>query len=203
MATFPSDSVRTKNWGTEVLTDSDLEAQLDLLHDYIKAALDASTGHAHDGTANNGPKLTPANLVIASQAQGDLLYASSATAWARLGAGTAGQVLKSGGAAANPSWATIRAIAGSYKNLKVVRTNVTTVTVTADELALNDGTVISSVSEAIAITTTGAGGLMTGLTEGNKWYAIWIMRKSADGTVDGILTESFTTIATLPAGYDQ
>lgn len=57
MATFPSDSVRTKNWGTEILTDSDLEGQLDLIHDYIKAALNSSTGHNHDGTSNQSKKL--------------------------------------------------------------------------------------------------------------------------------------------------
>lgn len=58
MAVFPSDSIRTKNWGTEILTDSDLEAQLDLLHAYFTAALNATTGHTHDGTSNQGPLLT-------------------------------------------------------------------------------------------------------------------------------------------------
>lgn len=57
MATFPADSIRTKNWGTEILTDADLEGQLDLLHEYIKAALNSSTGHTHDGTSNQGPKI--------------------------------------------------------------------------------------------------------------------------------------------------
>lgn len=63
MATFPSDSVRTKNWGTEILTDADLEGQLDLIHDYIKAALNSSTGHVHDGTSNQSQKLDKASLV--------------------------------------------------------------------------------------------------------------------------------------------
>jgi len=39
-----------------------------------------------------------------SQAQGDILYASSATQLTRLAAGTVGQHLITGGAAANPSW---------------------------------------------------------------------------------------------------
>lgn len=94
MATFPSDSVRTKNWITETLTDSDQEGQLDLLHNYIKAMLDASTGHTHDGTSNQGPKIPANTLTIASQATGDLLYASSASAWARLAKGTASQFFK-------------------------------------------------------------------------------------------------------------
>ena len=42
---------------------------------------------------------------IASAAQGDILYRDAA-AWARLPTGTAGQVLTSGGAGANPAWAT-------------------------------------------------------------------------------------------------
>lgn len=62
MATFPSDSVRTKNWGTEILTDADLEGQLDVIHDYIKAQLDGSTGHNHDGTSNQSKKLTSAAI---------------------------------------------------------------------------------------------------------------------------------------------
>jgi len=42
--------------------------------------------------------------VFNSQAQGDVMYASSATQLTRLGAGTVGQHLITGGASANPSW---------------------------------------------------------------------------------------------------
>ena len=42
-------------------------------------------------------------LEIAGQAQGDVLYFNGAS-WARLAAGTAGKVLQTGGAGANPSW---------------------------------------------------------------------------------------------------
>jgi len=55
---FPSDSARTKNWGTETLTDSDLEGQFDLIINWAMAALNATTGHAHDGTSNQGPLLS-------------------------------------------------------------------------------------------------------------------------------------------------
>lgn len=173
-AAWPSDSTRTKNWGSEVLTDADLEAQFDLLHTYINDMMDETSGHKHDGTANEGPQIqlnggtigvtgelqetdggtgmssytqgdiiyasaadtlsvlaknttatrylsntgtsnNPAwaqvniinGLTIASQAQGDLIYADSATTFARLGAGTSGQYLKTQGAAANPIWASI------------------------------------------------------------------------------------------------
>jgi len=203
---FPSDLVRTKNWGTEILTDSDLEGQFDLIINWVMAALNATTGHNHDGSSNNGPEINITNMTVASQAQGDIIYASSASAWARLGYGTAGQVLTTGGASANPSWATQAVISGAYKNLKTVRTNVTTVTVTADELILKDTNskpvLITSVSEAIAITTAGASGLDTGAEGSSRWYYIWIIRKSSDGTVNGLLSES-SSAPTMPADYDQ
>lgn len=105
---WPSNAARTKNWGTEILTDSDLESQFDLLCQYFIDSLNASTGHGHTGTTNDGPKLNLASaLTIASQAQGDIIYASSASSWARLGAGTSGQYLKTQGTGANPTWATI------------------------------------------------------------------------------------------------
>jgi hypothetical protein len=60
----------------------------------------------NSGTSNNPAwaTLDPAVMVIASQAQGDILYASSATAWARLGQGTQYKFLITNGASANPSW---------------------------------------------------------------------------------------------------
>jgi len=51
---------------------------------------------------------------IGSAAQGDILYRNAA-AWAKLGAGVAGQLLKTNGAAANPEWVN----GGSAVNLVV------------------------------------------------------------------------------------
>jgi hypothetical protein len=102
---YPSDLVRTKNWGTEVLTDADLEGQFDLIIAWVMATMHGSTGHTHTGGSNDSPKLSPANLVISSQATGDTLYASSATAWARLAKGTAYQNLKMNSGATAPEWA--------------------------------------------------------------------------------------------------
>lgn len=97
-------------------------------------------------------------------------------------------------------------VLGSYKNLKVVRDSATQVTVTADELILetsgNSKVTTRSVSEAIAITTSGASGLDTGVEGSSRWYYIWIIRKSSDGTVNGLLSES-SSAPTMPSGYDQ
>lgn len=159
MAVFPSDSIRTKNWGTEILTDADLEAQLDLLHAYFTACLNSSTGHTHDGTSNQGPKLTPANLVIASQAQGDILYASSATTWARLGAGTSGQFLKTQGAAANPVWANSSAT-NFRSEMNVMQASTTTITVSPGQLEINGTILNTTANTTLTISTAGnwAGG---------------------------------------------
>jgi hypothetical protein len=102
---YPSDLVRTKNWGTEVLTDADLEGQFDLIINWVMALVHQTTGHKHTGASNDAPILSPAScLVIASQAGGDILYASSATVWARLAKGTAGQVLRMNSGATAPEW---------------------------------------------------------------------------------------------------
>lgn len=103
---WPSSSARTKTWGTEILTTSDQHAQLDLLHSYFNDSLNATTGHDHSGGTAEGPKINVATgITVTSQAQGDVLYASSSSAFARLGAGTAGMFLKTLGASANPAWA--------------------------------------------------------------------------------------------------
>lgn len=50
---------------------------------------------------------SPASLVIASQATGDILYASSATAWARLPIGAAGKALVVNAGGTLPEWGTV------------------------------------------------------------------------------------------------
>lgn len=73
--------------------------------EYLRTKVQTLENKTMSGSSNTFTSLPAANLLIASQAQGDVLYASSATVWARLGPGTAGQHLETGGAAANPSWA--------------------------------------------------------------------------------------------------
>lgn len=49
-----TNSARSKNWGTEILTDADLEAQLDLLHTWNNDSMNGTTGHGHTGGTNDG-----------------------------------------------------------------------------------------------------------------------------------------------------
>lgn len=55
---WPSSSARTKNWGTEILTDTDQEAQFDLLHNYNNDQLNGTTGHGHTGGTNDGKPIS-------------------------------------------------------------------------------------------------------------------------------------------------
>jgi len=59
---WPSDLARTKDWGTEIMTDSDLESQFDLTVNYIMAFMNGTTGHGHAGTSNDGKKIDGASL---------------------------------------------------------------------------------------------------------------------------------------------
>lgn len=80
---WPSTLVRTKNWGTEVLIDGDLEGQFDLQIAYILAFLHGTTGHAHTGASNQGPKIT---LTAAAGVTGTLPLANGGTGQTSLAA---------------------------------------------------------------------------------------------------------------------
>lgn len=62
---------------------------------------------------DNPIALRAGGIAIASQAANDVLYASSATQLARLGAGTAGQVLTTQGVGSAPTWTTVSATGDS------------------------------------------------------------------------------------------
>lgn len=97
--------------------------------------------------------------------------------------------------------------AGSAINLRVTEASASTVTITADSLVLTDGTtpiLISSVSETVDITVSGAGGLDTGSEASSTWYYIWIIRNSGTSDVSSLLSTASTVGGlTLPSGYDQ
>ena len=97
-------------------------------------------------------------------------------------------------------------VLSSYKNLSVTRGSATQVTATADELILentsNNKVTIRSVNVTAAITASGANGLDMGAEGSSRWYYLWVIRKSSDGTVASLLSESSSS-PTMPSGYDQ
>lgn len=74
-------------------------------------------GTPASGVMTNVTEVPAANLLIASQAAGDTLYASSTTAWARIAKGTAGQVYTMNAGATAPEWA---AAAGGATALSLI-----------------------------------------------------------------------------------
>lgn len=64
-----------------------------------------------------------------------------------------------------------------------------------------DQMVLSS-SQNVTITSSGVNGLDTGSVTNNTWYYIWLIKKSSDGTVSGLISLSDTS-PTMPSGYDR
>ena len=143
-------------------------------------------------------------LTVASIAQGDIFYYDG-TKVTRLGSGTSGQFLKTQGASANPAWSSISGsyTNGSFRNLKVTRASVSTVTLTADEVLVDDGsgTVqrLTSINLTGDMAISGAGGLDTGTENPSTWYYIFLIAKT-DGTKKLLLSSSSTS-PTMPSGY--
>lgn len=94
-------------------------------------------------------------------------------------------------------------IQGAFKNLAASATGTSaTVTVTADEVALEDGSNNYKTVRAVSLTISGAGsganGLDTGSLSASTWYSVWII--SNGSTTAGLLSLS-ATAPTMPAGY--
>lgn len=95
--------------------------------------------------------LTTTNILdFIATTQGDVLY-RNATVWVALAAGTNGQVLTSGGAAANPSWTTV--------------TGTGTVTSIATTSGIAGGTITTT--GTISLATITAGSVMANITGGS------------------------------------
>jgi len=149
---YPSDLARTKNWGTETLTDADLELQYDVIINWIMAFANLTSGHDHSGVANKGSKLSPANLKILNQAIGDILYADTVNSWARLAKGNDGQALVL--ADGIPSWGGIGKDA-ILRGFEVVFGTTAYLTVNAGTL-FNGGTLIDKVANTDLALATAA-----------------------------------------------
>jgi len=74
-------------------------------------------------TISTAGKVNVSALTVGSQATGDLIYASSASAWARLGVGTSSQVLLGG---TTPSWGTAPVPAGATVQVVNTQTGAST-----------------------------------------------------------------------------
>ena len=107
----------------------------------------------------------------------------------------------------NGNWqsaAATQAIRSLFKNLVVTVIGTTTLTLTADELMLEDASgnflKASAVSLSLNIVTTGANGLDTGSAAEATWYYVFAIYNPTTSTLSGLLSLP-ATAPTLPTGY--
>jgi len=101
----------TGSFAATIANDAVTNAKLaNMAASTIKARITGSTGDPEDAT------FTQVLDLVGSATYGDILYRDS-TSWARLPAGTSGNYLKTQGAGAAPTWATVSASGGGSTNL--------------------------------------------------------------------------------------
>lgn len=88
----------------------------------ISTALGLGTAATHGEEDFEPYDADLAALAAISGVQGDVIYYSG-TSWVRLGAGTSGQVLTTGGPEANPSWTTVSVGGGTVNSVSIANTN--------------------------------------------------------------------------------
>jgi hypothetical protein len=96
-------------------------------------------------------------------------------------------------------------VPGKSRNTIMTGTADATVTVTADAIALWDGSLsfftATSVNVSINAAVNGVNGLDTGALANNTWYAAYVIYNPGTATVAGLLSTNFSTPTTLPSGY--
>jgi hypothetical protein len=95
----------TVAYGSQLVTE--LDALGSSVNNIVNAQISSGAAIADTklATISTAGKVNTTALVTTSQAQGDILIATGASTWERLGYGTSGYFLKTQGVGANPIWA--------------------------------------------------------------------------------------------------
>jgi hypothetical protein len=133
-------------------------------------ATDAGTVVLANNLGGTKDAPTVVGLTMGSDAQGDIVYRGS-SAYVRLGAGTNGQVLTTGGAAANPSWSTnfqannlVTTGAGSFGATPAAAGNIRLPN--AGNVSMRNA---AASADLIALATDSSNGTIVGNSDGVVW----------------------------------
>lgn len=173
---FPNDLTRTKDWGTEILYDTDLEGQFDLIINWLMAYAHETTGHTHTGAENQSPKITLTTGVTGTLpvANGGTASTTAQTALNTLaGAVTANRLLK-----------------GNGTNIVLAQANLTT-DVTGVLPVANGGTGQDTAQEAIDALVPAQGSAAGKFLKTDGTNVSWASAVTA--YTDGALVESNAT----------
>ena len=198
----------TTVWRNRQLFDSTVPAALAASATAGVSVTAARVDHVH-------ARPTFDQLTISGEAQGDILY-RSATSWARLPAATAGYILQTNGAAANPSWAQntggsgaptdaeyiVASANGSLSNERVLgnSTSITANFATGGQVTLERAALTGDVtaSQNSNSTTIAAGAVSTSKMGGDVTTAGKALLDDADASAQRT-TLGLGSIATLAA----
>lgn len=104
----------------------------------------------------------------------------------------------------NPAMPNAGPVAPAFAKLRIAVTSNTAIGVTAGAAAVGNGSgqfiSLSAVNVAVNASTTGAGGLDTGVIADSTWYYVFVIYNPATLTASGLISLS-ATAPTLPAGY--
>lgn len=104
------------------------------------------------------------------------------------------------------------AVQSAFKNLLITNTTATSaaqtkVIITADSVAVSDGSsnfnTLFTVSVTINSATSGANGIDTGSIANSTWYAVYVIYNPSTLTTAGLISTNFSLPTSLPSGYSQ
>jgi hypothetical protein len=166
----------------------------------IDSFLASQTGNSGKALITNGSVSSwgyPAGLNISSQAQGDILFYNG-SAWTRLGAGTAGYILKTQGAGANPSWLQTLPTANGGTGATAAANAASGVVVlnASSQLPAVSGALLTNLPVTAIDAATGACKNIETDSGGGAWVTVTGLSVSVTLTATGTISAAFTGTST-------
>lgn len=96
----------------------------------------------------------------------------------------------------------VASVQSTFKNLKIIWASNTTLTLTADQLLMQNSSGVPYLAKSVSVTlnsaSSGAGGLDTGSIAANTWYYVYGIY---NGTTQSAVLSASSSGPTLPGGY--